>query len=174
MAALAQLCHITFMEQPMSKLYFQRSSTPFGELFIYADMENLRAVLFAPWEHPEAELAIKESNSIIKETQHQLSQYFKSERAVFELPLNAKGTVFQQKVWKVLQSIPLGKTWSYGQLALAIGSKNFSRAVGAANGKNPISIIIPCHRVIGASGTLTGYAGGLDVKLWLLNHEGAL
>jgi methylated-DNA-[protein]-cysteine S-methyltransferase len=101
----------------------------------------------------------------------QLAEYFAGTRRTFDLPLAAAGTAFQQRVWQVLTTIPFGATWSYGELARAIGNPAASRAVGAANGKNPIGIIVPCHRVIGSNGTLTGYAGGLDMKQALLAHE---
>ncbi len=101
----------------------------------------------------------------------QLEEYLAGTRQTFDLPLHAKGTAFQQKVWEQLQSIPYGETRSYGQIAAAIGNPKASRAVGGANNKNPIAIIIPCHRVIGANGALVGYAGGLTVKETLLALE---
>ncbi|MEJ7604322.1 MAG: methylated-DNA--[protein]-cysteine S-methyltransferase [Kofleriaceae bacterium] len=101
----------------------------------------------------------------------QLAEYFAGERRVFELPIAPRGTGFQERVWHALTTISYGETWSYGALAHAIGRPSASRAVGTANGRNPISIIVPCHRVIAASGELTGYAGGLPAKQWLLAHE---
>lgn len=101
----------------------------------------------------------------------QLREYFAGERTDFELTLAAAGTPFQHRVWDALQGIPFGCTQSYGQLAGRIGQPTASRAVGLANGRNPIAIVVPCHRVIGGSGTLTGYAGGLERKRWLLDHE---
>jgi methylated-DNA-[protein]-cysteine S-methyltransferase len=101
----------------------------------------------------------------------QLDEYFAGERRAFDLPLNATGTAFQRQVWTALVAIPYGQTTSYGTLAASVSSPTASRAVGLANGKNPISIIVPCHRVIGADGSLTGYGGGLDAKRWLLSHE---
>jgi len=101
----------------------------------------------------------------------QLGEYFAGERHAFDLPIAPRGTGFQERVWRALLAIPYGTTWSYGQLAHAIGRPSASRAVGTANGANPISIIVPCHRVIAASGALTGYAGGLAAKRWLLDHE---
>jgi methylated-DNA-[protein]-cysteine S-methyltransferase len=103
----------------------------------------------------------------------QLTQYFAGDRRVFDLPLAPAGTPFQQRVWAALQEIPYGTTWSYGQLAAHIGSAGAARAVGLANNRNPIAIIIPCHRVIGADGSLVGYGGGLPMKEWLLRHEDA-
>jgi methylated-DNA-[protein]-cysteine S-methyltransferase len=102
----------------------------------------------------------------------QLREYFAGTRREFDLPLRLEGTVFQQRVWRSLGEIRYGETWSYGQLAKRIGNPNASRAVGLANGRNPISILVPCHRVIGADGSLTGYGGGLERKRWLLAHEG--
>ena len=101
----------------------------------------------------------------------QLREYFDGTRRVFDLPLAPEGTAFQRIAWRALEAIPYAETRSYGEQARAIGRPAASRAVGAANGKNPISIIVPCHRVIGASGDLTGYGGGMDAKRWLLAHE---
>lgn len=101
----------------------------------------------------------------------QLSEYFAGTRQEFVLPLHARGTAFQQRVWAALLEIPYGETASYGATATAIGAPTASRAVGLANGQNPISIVVPCHRVVGANGSLTGYGGGLEAKQWLLSHE---
>ena len=101
----------------------------------------------------------------------QLGEYFAGTRSEFDLPLDPQGTPFQQEVWQVLRGIPFGTTISYGQQAAALGDPNKARAVGAANGRNPISIIVPCHRVVATSGALTGFAGGLSTKAWLLEHE---
>ncbi len=101
----------------------------------------------------------------------QLAEYFAGDRQRFDLELAPAGTVFQQRVWQALQRIPYAEQRTYGALALALGNPNASRAVGLANGRNPISIIVPCHRVIGSTGALTGYAGGLATKRWLLDHE---
>ena len=157
-----------------SPIYYQQSPCPFGTLHIYADEQHLKAVLFESWNKVSSHEIINKSNHVIEQTHRQLDEYFKGQRMNFDLPLKAEGTGFQQTVWQTLCKIPYGQTWNYGQLATAIGNKNASRAVGAANGKNPISIIVPCHRVIGANGTLTGYAGGLKVKEWLLKHEGII
>lgn len=101
----------------------------------------------------------------------ELNAYFNGELSRFETPLAPSGTPFQIQVWSALTEIPYGETWSYGALARRVGNPNASRAVGLANGRNPISILVPCHRVIGANGSLTGYGGGLDRKAWLLRHE---
>ncbi len=102
----------------------------------------------------------------------QLQEYFAGKRREFDLPLRLAGTEFQQRVWRELTNIPFGQTRSYGQLAKRLNNPNGSRAVGLANGRNPIAIIVPCHRVIGADGSLTGFGGGIDRKEWLLTHEG--
>ena len=101
----------------------------------------------------------------------QLGEYFEGKRVDFDLPLDPHGTEFQKQAWAALVKIPFGETISYGEQAVMLGDKNKSRAVGAANGKNPIPIVVPCHRVVGSNGHLTGFAGGLDVKAWLLDHE---
>ncbi|WP_339057280.1 methylated-DNA--[protein]-cysteine S-methyltransferase [Candidatus Regiella endosymbiont of Tuberolachnus salignus] len=110
-------------------------------------------------------------NRLISEAISALENYFAGQGKIFRLKLDVIGTDFQKRVWSELKKIPFGETWSYKQLALAIGSANYCRAVGAANGKNPISIIVPCHRVIGSDQRLVGYAGGLKTKQWLLEHE---
>jgi methylated-DNA-[protein]-cysteine S-methyltransferase len=102
----------------------------------------------------------------------QLTEYFHGTRREFSLPIRLQGTEFQQRVWNMLTEIPYGMTWSYGELAKRIDHPKASRAVGLANGRNPVAILVPCHRVIGADGSLTGYGGGLERKRWLLAHEG--
>ncbi len=115
-----------------------------------------------------------DESGLLEGAAQQLEEYFAGRRAHFELELAPKGTEFQQSVWQSLLDIPFGETTSYGELADRLGRPTASRAVGAANGSNPIPIVIPCHRVIGKSGQLTGYAGGLAIKQWLLEHEGVL
>ena len=109
----------------------------------------------------------------LPEAIRQLRDYFQGTRREFDLPLRLDGTAFQRRVWDALTDIPYGATLSYGELAQRIDNPNASRAVGLANGRNPISIVVPCHRVIGADGSLTGYGGGIERKRWLLDHEGA-
>lgn len=155
-------------------IFYQQMICPFGTVHLYATEHHLKALLFKPWQAVAKDQLHNTSNQILEATKQQLEEYFEGQRTTFDLPIESDGTEFQQKVWKTLMTIPFGETWNYGQLATAIGNKNASRAVGAANGKNPISIIVPCHRVIGANGTLTGYAGGLEAKEWLLKHEGVL
>jgi methylated-DNA-[protein]-cysteine S-methyltransferase len=111
---------------------------------------------------------------VLVEADRQLTQYFAGQRITFELPIHAEGTPFQKRVWYELLQIPYGQTRRYGDLARAIGNRSASRAVGLATSKNPLSIVVPCHRVIGASGKLTGFAGGLEIKARLLTLEGAI
>jgi methylated-DNA-[protein]-cysteine S-methyltransferase len=120
---------------------------------------------------PEIAPDWRRDDTAFDEVRRQLDEYFAGTRREFDLPLTAEGTAFQQSVWAGLLRIPCGVTRSYGQLAEEIGNPKAVRAVGLANGRNPISIIVPCHRVIGANGTLTGYGGGLKAKSWLLEHE---
>lgn len=165
---------VLFMNNQAKTLYYQSMNCPFGTVHIYANDTHLKALLFKPWRAVKSEELSNSSNLVLENTKQQLEEYFANNRTEFDLPIKSDGTDFQQTVWKTLTQIPFGETWNYGQLAKQIGNKNASRAVGAANGKNPISIIVPCHRVIGANGTLTGYAGGLEAKEWLLKHEGVL
>lgn len=111
------------------------------------------------------------STSVLCDAKQQLSEYFEGERTHFDIPLAPKGTDFQKQVWQALVEIPYGQTLSYQDIAKAVGKPKGSQAVGGANGKNPIAIVVPCHRVIGKNGSLTGYAGGLDKKSWLLSLE---
>jgi methylated-DNA-[protein]-cysteine S-methyltransferase len=146
--------------------------SPIGDLLLTGDGQHLTG-LYTP-EHVRMPVELgKRSDREFAEVHRQLTEYFAGQRSVFQLPLAPTGTPFQQRVWWQLQQIPLGQTCSYGQLALAIGQPTAVRAVGMANGRNPISIIVPCHRVVGSTGELTGYAGGLAAKRWLLAHEQA-
>lgn len=150
--------------------------TPVGELRLIAGERGLRAILWGAEDVAriasidEAEL-VDGSNAVLDQAVAQLEEYFAGTRREFDLPLDPQGTPFQQSVWMVLRTIPYGRTISYGQQASQLGDPNKARAVGAANGKNPLSIVVPCHRVIGSGGQLTGFAAGLDVKSWLLDHE---
>lgn len=119
-----------------------------------------------------AQAKTNQSSPVTATAKQQLQEYFAGSRREFDLPLNPHGTVFQRAVWQHLQQVPYGNTQSYGDIAAALANPKAVRAVGAANSRNPIAIVIPCHRIIGANGTLTGYAGGLDKKAWLLQHEG--
>ena len=111
------------------------------------------------------------AHPVLLDTERELAEYFAGKRKTFSVPLDMRGTSFQKNVWHALLAIPFGETRSYGQLAKQLGSPQAMRAVGAANGRNPISIVVPCHRVIGSSGKLTGFAGGLETKAWLLTLE---
>lgn len=153
--------------------YFKRIiDSPVGKLTLVATDENLVALLF---ENDRFErvggIESKGKHKILDEVEKQLDEYFQGKRQVFHVPLEMEGTAFQKTVWRALRKIPYGKTSSYGELAKRIGSPKASRAVGAANGRNPISIIVPCHRVIGSKGDLTGFGGGLQRKETLLNLE---
>ena len=149
--------------------YSDRLESPIGTLFIEADESHLLSVLFALKE--EHETCRLSPNSIVEKCKTQLQGYFEGQRTEFDLPLRLVGTPFQKQVWNVLLEIPFGETTTYGARAVRSGHPNAIRAVGAANGKNRIAIIVPCHRVVGANGKLTGYGGGIERKRWLLEHE---
>ncbi len=162
----------------MRTLYFERIETPIGTLTLAADAEGLRHIEFPSNRHPaDREGWIPDARGAIADTlciaATQLHEYFTGTRTAFELPLAPEGTAFQQEVWRTLATIPYGATWRYRDLADAIGKPAAVRAVGAANGRNPLPIVLPCHRVIGADGRLTGFGGGLDIKAALLTLEGA-
>ena len=149
--------------------------SPVGELILVATDLGLRAVLWPNDEPARVKLptSIKDAsgNAILRRCVAQLQQYFAGERTAFDLPLDLHGTEFQQLAWLSLASIPYGQTATYGEQAERIGRPKAVRAIGAANGRNPVSIILPCHRVVGADGSLTGFAGGLDAKRRLLEIE---
>jgi methylated-DNA-[protein]-cysteine S-methyltransferase len=148
--------------------------SPVGELKLVACDEGLAAILWGNDNPKRVRLgALSEDpdNPILLETERQLGEYFAGKLKAFTVPLDFKGTEFQKSVWKALLTIPFGETRSYGEIARQIGKPTAFRAVGAANGKNPISIIAPCHRVIGSNGALTGFAGGLAAKERLLGIE---
>jgi methylated-DNA-[protein]-cysteine S-methyltransferase len=143
--------------------------TPIGTLSIYGDILGVSEVVFQ-----ESNIASEKIPNTLKDAANQLTEYFEGKREHFDLKLNPKGTEFQKKVWQQLLEIPFGKTTSYQKMANLLGDPKVIRAAASANGKNPIAIIIPCHRVIGSDGSLTGYAGGLHRKKWLLQHENPL
>ena len=148
--------------------------SPVGKLTLYSDGAALTGIEFEEPKYPLAP-APRGDDKIIAQTRRELDAYFSGKLKAFSVALQPSGTPFQQKVWMALRKIPYGATRSYGQQAQAIGSPKASRAVGLANGKNPIPIIVPCHRVIGASGSLTGFGGGIPRKKYLLDLEqGAL
>ena len=161
-------------------------SSPVGTLTVVA---NDRAIVAIRWDtesdarHPDAHNPVDRhlgeviatddvsSHPVLAAAVEQLTQYFDGTRTEFDLPIEPTGTAFQRAAWNQLVQIPFGETITYGEQAIRMGDRNKMRAVGAANGKNPIPIVVPCHRVVGADGKLTGFAGGLDNKAWLLDHE---
>jgi len=160
---------------------FTRFASPIGELILTASETALTGVLFpvrrngsapgAGWVEDDGR---GPAGALLARVRRQLAEYFEGTRTTFDLPLDGTGSTFERRVWDLLRTIPYGATTSYGALARRLGDPRATRAVGAANGKNPIPIIVPCHRVLGARGELTGFGGGLDRKRWLLEHEGAL
>jgi methylated-DNA-[protein]-cysteine S-methyltransferase len=158
-----------------TKNYVSNSmASPVGRLTLVASDAGLAAVLWENDDPKRVPLAVAgedASHPVLREAERQLQEYFVGARTTFDLPLDFHGTDFQKRVWAALLAIPFGETRSYGEIAQALGNPGASRAVGAANGRNPISIVAPCHRVIGASGKLTGFAGGLEAKAHLLALE---
>ena len=150
--------------------------SPVGALTLVAGERGLMAILWendTPGRVPLAAVTRDEDSPVLAATERQLAEYFAGRRRAFDLPLDFRGTEFQRDVWRALLAIPYGETRSYGEIARTVGRSEAVRAVGAANGRNPISIVAPCHRVIGASGKLTGFAGGLKAKAFLLELERA-
>ncbi len=156
----------------MSTTYYTRIESPLGPLTLAADDAGLRRIEFTNGKRPlRPDPPWREDTVPLREVIRQLRAYFAGDLQTFDLPLAPQGTSFQLKVWNLLCDIPYGETISYGELARRIGNPKASRAVGLANGSNPIPIVIPCHRVIGSNGKLTGYGGGLPVKEKLLAME---
>lgn len=156
------------------KTFYTTCQSPVGELLISSDGEALTGLAMEVQRHgPERSADWIEAPElpVLQRAVDQMELYFAGRLTVFDLPLAARGTDFQKSVWDELVRIPFGETISYGELATRIGNPSASRAVGLANGRNPIGIIVPCHRVIGAGGSLTGYGGGLERKQTLLEHE---
>ncbi len=148
--------------------------SPVGTWTVVSDGDAVVGVYLARQRHRPDLPQNLPANAECKKAARQITEYFAGKRREFDLPLAPAGTDFEERVWNALLEIPYGVTWSYGQLARRIGSPNAARAVGAANRRNPIGLIIPCHRVIGANGNHVGYGGGLDAKAWLLAHESPL
>lgn len=155
---------------------FVQHDSPVGPLLLAADDMALRVIEFPSPRHAVSRDATWSvgNNAILNEARAQLDDYFAGRRRTFELPLAPRGTCFQCTVWRALAKIPYGTTISYAQLARRVGKASAMRAVGAANGRNPLPIVLPCHRVIGSDGSLTGFGGGLPTKRFLLELEGAL
>jgi methylated-DNA-[protein]-cysteine S-methyltransferase len=158
----------------MMSFVFKWIETPIGSLKLVGNGAGLAAIL---WENDKprrvrlGSLTEDKHDSVLTETERQLAEYFRGRRTVFQIPLAFSGTSFQLRVWHALLTIPYGETRTYSQVAQQIGHPSAVRAVGAANGRNPISVVAPCHRVVGASGALTGFAGGLEAKRYLLDLE---
>ena len=156
-------------------LYETTLKSPVGPLRIIASDDGLRAVLWPNETREEVGVSgpIEENaaHPIVAGTAVQLTEYFAGDRTEFDIPLDVVGTEFQMTCWRALSEIPFGATMSYGEQAASIGRPSAARAVGAANGRNPVSIVVPCHRVVASNGALTGFAGGLGTKDWLLTHE---
>ena len=144
-------------------------STPIGTLTLIGSDAGVRAILW-DGEEPPASLPAEDDVAVLAEAAAQLEAYFAGELTTFDLPLDLVGTEFQVQAWRAL-AVPYGTTVSYGEQARRLGRPNAFRAVGAANGRNPVPIVLPCHRVVGADGSMTGFGGGLDTKRWLLDHE---
>ncbi len=163
------------MKKVHEPCFFKALKSPIGTLIIVAANSGLKEILFQKeaknWKDAYLNLKAGKNYELLKKAKKQLTEYFEKKRRVFNLPLAPEGTEFQKKTWKALLKIPYGRTISYSEQAKKIGNTKKARAVGAANGKNPIAIVLPCHRVIGKNGTLTGYTGGIDKKLFLLSLE---
>lgn len=153
--------------------YWSVVQTPIGPVHVTGDHEIVSSLYLDGQRHrPADDPQLRRDDARLSQVAAELGEYFAGQRTVFEIGIDFRGgTPFQQTVWQQLTRIPFGTTVSYGELAARIGSPQASRAVGLANGRNPISIIVPCHRVVGADGSLTGYGGGVERKRWLLEHE---
>jgi methylated-DNA-[protein]-cysteine S-methyltransferase len=152
----------------MSNKYVTYLKSPIGQIKITADENSITSILFV---FSDTEMEEENINHVLTQCKKELSEYFSGKRKEFDVPIMQLGTEFQKRVWDTLIKIPYGATVSYNFVSKSLGDQKAIRAVGAANGKNQISVIVPCHRVIGSDGSLTGYAGGLWRKKWLLNHE---
>ncbi len=154
------------------ELLYTTADSPIGELLLLGDGQSLRGLYMQDGRRPmRIARAWRPSGAPFKDVLAQLREFFAGERTTFDVPLLMEGPPFERRVWQALQDIPYGETESYGELAARIGEPSAARAVGVANGRNPIAVIVPCHRVIGADGSLTGYGGGLERKRLLLDLE---
>lgn len=160
-----------------AKLTFARArlQVPFGELTVVASDKGVRYITFENDAHPKSyqnmSVIDDASHPVVARTVAQLHEYIKGTRRTFDVPLDLVGTEFQVQAWSALAKVPYGTTASYAQQAASIGRPKATRAIGAANGRNPVVVVLPCHRIVGADGSLTGFGGGLHVKKWLLDHE---
>lgn len=161
------------IDATLTTLAMTTMTSPVGELSLYASETGLRAILWPPeiGNRVTPGEAGRRRSQVLDTAVRQLGEYFAGDRKTFDVPLDPVGSPFQLDVWMILRAIPYGETITYGEQARRLGDPNKSRAVGTANGRNPLSIIVPCHRVIGANGKLVGFGGGLDNKAWLLHHE---
>ncbi|MBJ7354427.1 MAG: methylated-DNA--[protein]-cysteine S-methyltransferase [Thermoleophilaceae bacterium] len=156
----------------MTSTHFATTDSPIGELLVLGDDRTVHGLLMnGDGDFDRRKDGLTHDQRAFAQTIEQLNEYFAGERDAFDLPLRPEGTEFQRAVWRALEAIPYGETRSYGEIAVAVGRPRAARAVGMANNRNPIAVIVPCHRVIGAGGALVGYAGGLERKTWLLAHE---
>jgi len=174
MAAVARLRdHVSLEKFDMT--YYTYAPSPFGDLLLLSDGEALTGLFLPSHKHGPGGVSDDwerdDELPVLKATSAQLADYFAGTLADFDIPVRLDGTPFQRAVWNELTKIPNGTTISYGELARRVGNPKASRAVGLANGRNPVSIIVPCHRVVGSNGSLTGYGGGIDRKRALLQHE---
>ena len=162
---------------PSIEMFFSRSTyeAPFGVLTVVGSDLGIRYVMFNNDAHPKPlerlHISETEIHDSVNDAVTQLQEYCDGSRRDFDLPLDLQGTEFQVAAWRALADIPYGHTASYGQQAASIGRPKAVRAIGGANGRNPVAIVLPCHRIVGADGSLTGFGGGIEVKKWLLDHE---
>jgi methylated-DNA-[protein]-cysteine S-methyltransferase len=155
------------------RIFYTMMASPFGPVCLVGTEQGLIRVDFQGGDRPvQPAPAWQEDRGVLDSATHQLQEYFQGQRQIFTLPLAPPGTPFQQRVWQELQRIPFGATLTYRELAQCLGMPQAARAVGHANGRNPLAIVIPCHRLIGSDGHLRGYAGGITLKQRLLQHEG--
>ncbi len=167
---------LQILKQFPRETVWENVASPLGLLTVLASDNGVHAIAFGSDQTEQAKINFPRAadHPIINAAVEQLAMYFEGALKIFDLPLDLRGTDFQKQVWKLLLEIPFGETRTYGDIACTLGNVGASQAVGAANGKNPVAIVVPCHRVIGASGHLTGYAGGMEKKRFLLTHEGAI
>jgi methylated-DNA-[protein]-cysteine S-methyltransferase len=152
--------------------YQTKIDSPIGTLTLVAEDDALTEVHFPNDAHDDdIDMVDAADHAVLQQAAHELGEYFSGARVDFDVPLGPRGTAFQLAAWSALRTIPFGETVSYGEQAKRLGEPGKARAVGAANGRNPLPIIVPCHRVVGANGHLTGFGGGIETKAWLLDHE---